>query len=71
MLNLLSVTNIFCRLPAILVIEKKGITYSQALRLNRISSNNEFSNKRCNELEKHLLVRFCSEKMVRKEIIRA
>ena len=30
---------------------KKGIPYRQALRLNRICSNNEFFNKRCNDLE--------------------
>ena len=34
---------------------KKGIPYSQALRLNRICSNNEFFDKRCNDLEKYLL----------------
>ena len=49
---------------------KKGISYSQALRLNRICSNNEFFDKRCNDLEKHLLERGYSEKMVRKEILR-
>ena len=45
---------------------KKGIPYSQALRLNRICSNNEFLDKRCNDLEKYY-----SEKMVREEILRA
>ena len=50
---------------------KKGIPYSQALRLNRICSNNEFFDKRCNDLEKYLLERGYSEKMVRKEILRA
>ena len=50
---------------------KKGIPYSQALRLNRICSNNEFSDKRCNYLEKYLLERGYSEKMVHKEILRA
>ena len=71
MLNLRTVTNIFCRLPVILIIPKKGILYSQDLRLNRICSNNEFFDKRCNDLEKHLLERGCSDKMVRKEILRA
>ena len=28
---------------------KKGIPYSQALKLNRICSNNEFFDKRCND----------------------
>ena len=50
---------------------KKGIPYSQALRLNRICSNNEFFDKRCNDLEKYLLERGYSEKMVRKEILQA
>ena len=50
---------------------KKGIPYSQALRINRICSNNEFFDKRCNDLERHLLERGYSEKMVRKEILRA
>ena len=50
---------------------KKGILYSQALRLNRICSNNEFFDKRCNDLEKYLLEKGCSEKMARKEILRA
>ena len=34
-------------------------------------SNNEFFDKRCNDLEKYLLERGYSEKMVRKEILRA
>ena len=49
---------------------KKGITYSQALRLNRICSN-EFFDKRSNDLKKYLLERGYSENMVRKEILRA
>ena len=36
---------------------KKGIPYSQTLRLNRISSNNRFFDKRCNDLDKYLLER--------------
>ena len=50
---------------------KKGIPYSQALRLNRICSNNESFDKRCNVLEKYLLETGYSEKMIRKEILRA
>ena len=50
---------------------KKGIPHSQALRLNRICSNNEFLNKRGKDLEKYLLERGYSEKMVHKEILRA
>ena len=50
---------------------KKGIPYSQVLRLNRICSNNEFFDKRWNDLEKYLLERGYSEIMLRKEIFRA
>ena len=50
---------------------KKGIPYSQVLRFNRICSVNEFFDKRCNDLEKYLLERGCSEKIVRKEILQA
>ena len=50
---------------------KKGIPYNQTLGLNRICSNNEFFDKRCNDLEKYLLERGYSEKMVRKEILPA
>ena len=50
---------------------KKGIPYSQALRLNRICSNNKLFDKRCNDLEKYLLDRGYSERMVRKEILQA
>ena len=44
---------------------KKGTPYSEALRLN------EFFDERCNDLEKYLLERGYSEKMVRMEILRA
>ena len=36
---------------------KKGIPYSQALRLNRISSDTNFFDRRCNDLEKWLIER--------------
>ena len=36
---------------------KKGILYSQALRLNRICSETKSFDKRCNDLEKFLLER--------------
>ena len=48
---------------------KKGIPYSQALRLNRIYSNNEFFDRRCYDLEKYLLERGYSDRMVHKEIL--
>ena len=50
---------------------KEGIPYRQALRLNRICSNNELFDKRCNDLEKYILERGYREKMVSKEILRA
>ena len=34
---------------------KKGVPYSQALRLNKICLNNKLFDKRCNDLEKYLL----------------
>ena len=50
---------------------KKGIPYSQTLRLNRICSNNSNFDKRCNELENLLCEKGYSEKMVRKQVLRA
>ena len=50
---------------------KKGIPYSQALRLNRICSDNTNFDKRCNDLEKWLMERGYNEKMVRNQILRA
>ena len=50
---------------------KKGIPYSQALRLNRICSDNESFDKRCNDLERWLMERGYNGKMIRKQILRA
>ena len=50
---------------------KKGIPYSQTLRLNRICSDNSSFDKRCNKLESWLFEKVYSEKMVRKQILRA
>ena len=50
---------------------KKGIPNSQALRLNRACSNNRFLGKKWNDLLKYLSERGYSDKMVRKEILRA
>ena len=50
---------------------KKGITCSQALRLNRICSDPISFDKRCNDLEKWLIERSYSEREVRKQILRA
>ena len=50
---------------------KKGIPYSQALRLNRICSDNETFDRRCNDLEKWLMERGYNEKMIRKQILSA
>ena len=49
---------------------KKGIPYSQALRLNRISSDNESFDKRCNDLG-WLMERGYNGKMIKKQILRA
>ena len=50
---------------------KKSIPYSQALRLNRICSENSFYDKRCNELEVWLRERGYSDKLVRQQILKA
>ena len=50
---------------------KKGIPYSQALRLNRICSDNESFGKRCNDLEGWLMERRYNGKIIRKQILRA
>ena len=50
---------------------KKSIPYSQALRLNRICSNNSLFDKRCNQLEDWLCKRGYSNKMVRNQILAA
>ena len=47
---------------------KKSIPYSQALRLNRICSENSLYDKRCNELEVWLWKRGYSDKLVRQKI---
>ena len=45
---------------------KKGIPYSQTLRLNRICSDSTSFDRRCNDLERWLLERGYKEKEVRK-----
>ena len=45
---------------------KKGIPFSQALRLNRICSETNSFGKHCNGLERFLLERGYSSKLVRK-----
>ena len=70
MLNLLTVTSILSSSYHPLYC-KKGIRYSQALIFNRICSNNDRFDKRCNDLEKYLLERDYSEKMVCKGILQA
>ena len=50
---------------------KKSIPYSLALRLNHICSETNSFDKRCNDLERFLLERGYSCKLVRKEILRA
>ena len=50
---------------------KKSIPYSQALRFNRICSNNVFFDQRYNELEHWLHERGYSERVVRQEILKS
>ena len=48
---------------------KKGIPYSQVLRLNRICSDNSFD-KRCNNLEGWLMERGYNGKIISKQTLR-
>ena len=50
---------------------KKGIPYSEAVRLNRICSDNANFDKCCNDLEEWLIQRGYNEKMIHKQIWRA
>ena len=50
---------------------KKSIPYSQTLCFNRICSKNNFFDIHCNDLEKCVSERGCSETLVRKEILKA
>ena len=58
-------------LPHATHICKRGIPYSQALRLNRICSDPISFDRRCNDLEKWLIERGYSEREVRKQVSRA
>ena len=49
--NPLIPTNIFKLVPVTFFVSKRSIPYSQALRLNRICSENSFFDKQCNDLE--------------------
>ena len=50
---------------------KKGIPYSQVLRLNRACSDPNSFDRRCNDLEKWLIQSGYSEPEVRKQILKA
>ena len=50
---------------------KKRIPYSQALRYNMICSDNEKFDQCCNDLEKWLMERGYSERLVRAQILKA
>ena len=50
---------------------KKSIPYSLALRFNRICSENQFFDKRCNDIKVWLKNRDCNEKLVRQQILKA
>ena len=52
-------------------LSKKFIPYSQAPRLNRICSKNQFFDKRCNNLEVWLKNRAYIMKLVRQQILKA
>ena len=71
MSNLPIPTNIYMLVHVMFTILKKSIPYSQALRFNRICSENVYFDKRCNELEVWLKSRGYSDKMVRSQILKA
>ena len=50
---------------------KKSIPYIQVLRYNRICSDNKKFDQRCNDLEKWLMERGYSERMVRTQMLKA
>ena len=50
---------------------KKSIPYSQALRFNRICSENQFFDKTFNDLEVWIKNRGYNEKLVRQQILKA
>ena len=50
---------------------KKGIPYGQTLKLNCICSETSSFDKCCNDLEKFILERGYSSKLVREEILHA
>ena len=50
---------------------KKGITYSQAIRLSRICSDNGSFDESCNDLEGWLMERGYNGKIIRKQTLRA
>ena len=50
---------------------KKGVPYSQALRLNRICSDDKSLDKCCNNLEGWLMERGYNGKIIRKQILKA
>ena len=52
-------------------LSKKSVRYSQALRFNRICSENRFFDNRCNQLEYWLKERGYNEKVVRQQILKA
>ena len=49
---------------------QKGIPHSQALRLNRICSDPNSFDRRCNDLEKWLIEKGYGKREVRKQILR-
>ena len=53
------------------MLAKKSIPYSQALRLNRICSENSSYDKRCNGLEEWSRELGYSDKLVRQPVLKA
>ena len=70
MLSLHILINIFILLHVTPYHCKKGIPYSQTLRLNRICSDSTSFEKRYNDLEQWLLERGYKERKARKQLLR-
>ena len=71
MLSLQIVISIYNLARVTLSIVKRAYLIVQALRLNCICSETNSFDKRCNDLERFLVERGYSSKLVRKEILRA
>ena len=71
MSNPLKPISTFMQLLVMYTTQKNSIPYSQALRFNRICFENQFFDKRYNDLEVWLQNHGSNEKLVRQQILKA